>query len=209
MPERWTLASTSVADALAELGESGADAPGGGVLDGVVAYTEGPIGGRAFTVRLCGPERSSRPFGAFLDEVPAGSVIVIDNGGRRGQSVFGGLMAAEARRRGAVAVVVNGDVRDVAEAREIGFGVFARGRTPVSGRPFFRLEATQEQLAWEKVMVAPGDVVVADGDGVVAVPAQHAEAVLDRARAIQDEDARVASDVGSGVPLAKARRAAR
>ena len=208
MPENWAVTSTSVADALAELPTPGPGAAGG-ALAGIVAYSGGPVSGPAFTVRLCPPGESDRPLNAFLDDVPAGSVLVVDNGGRRGHSVFGGLMAAEARRRGAVAVVVNGEVRDVGEARRIGFGVFARGRTPVSGRSFARLAAIQEPLAWEDVTVFPGDVVVADGDGAVAVPAQRAAIVLERARLIEEEDTRLAADVASGVPLslARARRA--
>lgn len=200
----WAVASTSVADALAEHGPTDARAPGG-VLTGIVPYSDGPFCGPAFTVLLCPPDGSERPFNGFLDEVPAGSVLVVDNGGRRGHSVFGGLMATEARRRGALAAVVNGDVRDVAEARHVGFGVFARGRTPVSGRPFARLAAIQEPVDWDGVTIHPGDVVVADGDGVVAVPAQGAASVLERARAIEERDARLAADVAAGVPLALAR----
>jgi 4-hydroxy-4-methyl-2-oxoglutarate aldolase len=205
------VASTSVADALAELGTPGASgAPGtearlGGVLTGVAACTEAALVGPAFTVLLCPPGDSDVLFNAYIDDVPPGAVIVVDNGARRGHSVFGGLMAAEAARRGAVGAVVNGDVRDVEEARQIGFGLFARGRTPVSGRPFARLAATQEPLDWEGVTIRSGDMVVADGEGVVVVPLEHAAAVLERARAIEERDARIAADVATGIPLAVAR----
>lgn len=209
MPQDREVASTSVADALAELDAElgpGAGSPHGGVLSGVVAYTDATVVGAAFTVRLCpAGDDSDVPFNAYLDEVPPGSLVVVDNGGRRGHSVFGGLMAAEAARRGALGAVVNGDVRDVEEARHVGFGLFARGRTPVSGRPFARLAAARGRLDWEGVPVRTGDVVVADGDGVVVVPSEHAEAVLERARAIEERDARFAADVASGMPLTAAR----
>ncbi len=198
------VSSTSVSDAMVELvlPETGLS---GGLLGGIVAYSEAPVSGLAFTVRLCLPEESGRAFNDFLDDVPTGSVLVVDNGGRRGHSVFGGLMAAEARRRGAVAAVVNGDVRDVTEARQMGFCLFARGRTPVSGRHFARLAAVQEPVGWDGITVFPGDVIVADGDGAVAVPARSAASVLERARAIEEEDARMAGEIASGIPLAVAR----
>lgn len=198
------VASTSVSDALAELRLSTAGVKGGALCE-LVAYAAEPVAGPAFTVRLCPPEESDRPFNAFLDEIPAGNVIVVDNGGRRGHSVFGGLMAAEATRRGAVAAVVNGDVRDVDEARQLGIGLFALGRTPVSGRPFVRLAATGDAVEWGGVTIVGGDLVVADGDGAVVVPAAYAAGVLERARAIEEADAALAADVRSGVPLARAR----
>lgn len=199
MQERITVSSTSASDALTQL------AIDGGALTGLVAYTDWPVIGSAFTVRLCTPEESAFPFNSFLEDVPGGSVVVIDNAGRRGRSVFGGLMCAEVMRRGALAAIVKGDVRDVEEARSVGLGLFALGRTPVSGRPLTRLAAAGEAIDWGGVTIEPGDTLVADGDGVVVVPARHAAAVLRRARAIERDDAELMRQVRSGVPLAEAR----
>ncbi len=192
---KHTLTSTSVADAL-----QGAD--GGGVVSGISAYSDLVIVGKALTVRLCGPEESDRPFNDYLDELFDGSVVVVDNRGRRGISVFGGLMAAEALRRGARGAVVNGDIRDVAEARELGFALFALGATPRSGRVNARLEATNEPVDWGGTRIEPRDTIVADEDGVVVVPARHAGDVLERAAALQAADATKLEQVASGIPLA-------
>lgn len=191
------LTSTSVSDALQELGE-------GGVICHFSAQSDLVVVGEAFTVRLCPPERSERPFNDWLDEVPEGSIVVLDNDGRRGMSVMGGLVAAEARRRGARGAIVNGDVRDVAEARELRFGVFALGATPRSGRPNVRVQATNEPITWDGVRIEPGDTIVADEDGVAVVPARHAAKVLERAAAIEARDAVVLKQVTAGVPLARA-----
>lgn len=193
-----TVTSTSTADALQDAG----------ILSGITAFSELVVVGHAFTVRLCGPEDSERPFNDYLDELPEDSVVVVDNGGRRGISVFGGLMAAEALRRGARGAIVNGDVRDVGEARELGFGLFALGATPRSGRADARLEATNVPLDWDGVRIEPGDTVVADEDGVVVVPAQHAAEALGRAAAIQAADVATLQQVLSGVPLAAAQAGA-
>jgi regulator of RNase E activity RraA len=195
-----SLTSTAVSDAMQKVGLDG-------VLGGLTAYGDSVVAGTAFTVRLCGPERSEQPFNAYLDEVPEGSVVVIDSGGLRGFSVFGGLMCAEARRRGAVAAVVRGEVRDAAQARQMGFGLFALGLTPRSGRPLARLESTGVSIDWDGVPVRPGDTVVGDEDGVVAIPARHAETVIGLAAEIETSDEALLREVESGVPLAAAREA--
>jgi regulator of RNase E activity RraA len=186
-----------VSDALQQAGV-------GAAISGITAYSDMTVIGEAFTVRLCEPGQSERPFNAYLDEVPPEAVIVVDFGGRHGISVFGGLMAAEALRRGASGAVVNGDVRDAAEAREIGFGLFALGLTPRSGRLDARLRSTNEPLEWEGVRVEPGDTIVADEDGVVVVPARHAAEVLERAALIEATDADLRTQIATGVPLAVA-----
>ncbi len=193
-----SLTSTAVSDAMERIGLDG-------VLSGLVAYGDSVVVGAAFTVRLCRPEQSERPFNAYLDEVPAGSVIVIDAGGLRGFSVWGGLMSAEARRRGAVAAVVRGEVRDVAQARGMRFGLFALGLTPRSGRPLARLESTGVSIDWDGTTVESGDTVAADEDGVVVVPARHAQTVMDLAVEVEASDAALLEQVDSGVPLAVAR----
>jgi len=193
------LTSTAAADAMQKLGLDG-------FLRGLVAYGDSVVIGTAFTVRLCGPADSDRPFNAYLDELPAGSVAVIDGGGLRGFSVWGGLMCAEARRRGAVAAVVRGEVRDAAQARQMGFGLFAFGLTPRAGTALARLRSTGVTIDWDGVPVAPGDTVVADQDGVIAIPARHAEEVINLAAEIEASDAELLRKVESGVPLTVARQ---
>lgn len=193
------LTSTAAADAMQKLGLDG-------FLGGLTAYGDAVVTGTAFTVRLCSPERSERAFNAYLDELPTGSVVVIDGGGLRGFSVWGGLMCAEARRRGTVAAVVRGDVRDAAQAKAMGFGLFALGLTPRAGTSLARLESTGVTIEWDGIAVAPGDTVVADGDGVIAIPAAHADTVIDLAAQIESSDAELLRQVESGVPLAVARK---
>ncbi len=109
-----------------------------------------------------------------------GDVIVIAGGFDTNYSVWGGIMSMMARRQGVVGVVTDGLVRDCEQIRKSGLAVYASGLTPVGpskdGRGQIGLP-----VSCGGVIVYPGDVVLGDGDGVVVVPQQEAEAVLARA----------------------------
>jgi regulator of RNase E activity RraA len=114
------------------------------------------------------------------------------------------MMAARATARGAVGVIVDGVVRDVAGLRALGLTVHARGAypTPSPGR----------LMPWEidvavqcgGVLVMPGDYLIADLDGVVVVPAAHAEEVARRGAAMNADDAESQRLLAAGKPLDEA-----
>ena len=137
---------------------------------------EGVFAGRAVTAR-CEVNSVSAVLRA-LSEAGVGDVLVAQGPGEVGY--FGELTGAEAVRRGMVAVVVDGMVRDIEKLRTLPLPVFARGLTPHGGLPSGRGEPGVE-LSIGNVVVRPGDWIVGDADGVVVVP-QAAEAeVLRRA----------------------------
>ena len=110
-----------------------------------------------------------------------GDVIVVQAGDDR-MAVADGNVCAVAQRRGVAGLVVDGVVRDVAESRGRAFPVFARGVSPIPGRQ----EGPGEiggPVTCGGVRVNPGDVVVADDNGIVVVPRARAETVLRNARA--------------------------
>ena len=116
-----------------------------------------------------------------------GDVIVVQAGDDR-MAVAGGNVCAVAQRRGVAGLVVDGVVRDVAESRGRGFPVFARGVSPIPGRQ----EGPGEiggSITCGGVRVNPGDVLVADDNGIVVVPRARAETVLRNARARAAENA--------------------
>lgn len=116
-----------------------------------------------------------------------GDVIVVQAGDDR-MAVAGGNVCAVAQRRGVAGLVVDGVVRDVAESRGRGFPIFARGVSPIPGRQ----EGPGEiggSITCGGVRVNPGDVLVADDNGVVVVPRARAETVLRNARARAAENA--------------------
>ena len=114
----------------------------------------------------------------------AGDVVVVDAHGDMSSGVFGEMMLTYFRRKGGAGVVVDGCIRDVAYAKQLGLGIWVRGATPnfhaqTNIAPF----AVNVPVACGGRFVAPGDLIVADDDGAVVVPAALASDVADRAEA--------------------------
>ena len=95
---------------------------------------------------------------------------------------MGGLMGTAMSVRGYSGAVIDGGVRDVAYLRKIGFPVFATGIVPSTSVHHYRFAGAQIPLVCNGVPVNPGDVVVADSDGVAVVPKANAQAVLNLAQ---------------------------
>jgi regulator of RNase E activity RraA len=148
------------------------------------------VAGPAYTVR-CPPGDNLMVHAAIYRAAP-GNVIVVE-AGDVDHAVAGGNVCAVAQRRGVAALVVDGVIRDVAEARERGFPVLARGVIPIPGAKDV-LGALGGPVRIGGVEVRPGDVVVGDEEGVVVVPAARAAAVLEAARARADKDAATTLD---------------
>lgn len=91
---------------------------------------------------------------------------------------MGGLMGTAMAARGYTGAVIDGGVRDVAYLRKIGFPVFATGIVPSTSVRHYRFAGSQIPLICNGVPVSPGDIVVADSDGVVVVPRAEAQPVL-------------------------------
>ncbi len=143
------------------------------------------IAGPACTVR-CAPGDNLMLHAAIYRAAP-GSVIVVE-AGDVDYAVSGGNVCAVAKRRGIAGFVVDGVIRDLAEVREDRFPVFARGVIPIPGgkRELGVLNGT---VRCGGVRVAPGDVVVADEEGIVVVPAAEQDTVLETAGARAAKDA--------------------
>jgi regulator of RNase E activity RraA len=125
-------------------------------------------------------------------------------------------MTAGAQSRGVLGAVVSGRVRDVAEHHAAGFSIFARGTSTVGQAPFTRVAEvqvpvtvnidSQQHGGLPVVTVNPGDLLVADDDGVVCIPKQLEEDVLRLASKGQEVDARCLRDIQSGIGVAESFR---
>jgi regulator of RNase E activity RraA len=125
-----------------------------------------------------------------IDESPKGSVIVIAIGGETNVAVWGGLMTAGAEVNGHAGAVLDGGVRDVTEIRrDSGFQVFSRSVSPSTTVGRFKTISSNVPVVCGGVTVNPGDLVVADLDGVVVVPQAHVDAVLKMATEIEVREA--------------------
>ncbi|CAG9211953.1 Dimethylmenaquinone methyltransferase [Paraburkholderia tropica] len=114
-----------------------------------------------------------------IDESPEGSVIVIGIYGEQNVAVWGGLMTAGAVANRHAGAILDGGVRDITEIRrDYDFPVYSRSVSPGTTVGRFTTLAANIEVECGGVKVNPGDIIVADIDGVVVVPREHAEAVL-------------------------------
>ncbi|MER6988895.1 DUF1932 domain-containing protein [Saccharopolyspora hirsuta] len=117
-----------------------------------------------------------------------GDVLVINGQGDTSRALIGELIAERAKARGVVGMVIDGAARDVAELERIGFGVWARGVSP-AGPYKHGPGQVNVPVAVGGVVACPGDVVVADDDGVIVVPAAEAVTSLLGGRAVEADEA--------------------
>ncbi|WP_420799584.1 RraA family protein [Noviherbaspirillum sedimenti] len=164
------------------------------------------MAGRAFTV-LYGPAaKPAGTVGDFIDDVPAGGVVVLDNGGREDATVWGDIMTELAHKKGIAGTVIDGICRDVAMCRKLGYPVYSRGHWMRTGKDRVQVEAVNVPVNIGNVRVAPGDILRGDADGVVAIPREHEEQVLSVAEEIETAENRIREAVRNGSRLDEARK---
>lgn len=196
----------TVSDAMDELGIVGV-VPAF-VLPPVTIGTR--IVGPALTVRNI--QRSAQIHRAALDKTntqgeseahnlaEAGDVLVIE--GVAGCSNMGGQSATVARRQGFIGAVVDGTVRDPQQYREMGWPVWCRGFTPITGKWRMQTVEINGTVQIGGVQVSPGDLVCADEAGIAFVPHERAAEVLDVARKIDAGDTKRKADIEKGASVA-------
>ncbi|WP_405855887.1 RraA family protein [Streptomyces sp. NBC_01515] len=131
---------------------------------------------------------------AALDHIRPGDILVINALGYDGRAIVGDNLAQRFDVFGAVGAVVDGYVRDGAIIEKLGVPVFARGLTPAG--PFKNGPGTiGEPVAIGGVVVSPGDIVVADDDGVIVIPPHRADEALTAVEAIVAREADLDAEV--------------
>jgi len=203
------LSVSTIVDAMYQLGLPE------GAMEPSVRHIAGPrIQGRARTVgRIVIPRNTNQAamhpklgmaLYEVIDSLTSGDVLVISAEGDASYSTFGDNMALRCSIGGGVGVVTDAAVRDSTEIGEMGFGAYAGG---VSIRPGqFRLLtiSADAPIVCGGVLVNPGDIVIADVDGVVVVPAKEAEAVAKRTIELTDAENRKQKSVREGMSIVEA-----
>jgi len=170
----------------------------------------GRVAGRAFTLRfipmredLATPAAWSSPRSTrvAVEQVPAGSVVVVDAMGVADAGILGDILCARLHRRGAAALVTDGAVRDAQGVQATGLPVWCRGAAAPAAIASLVFAGWQEPIGCGGVAVYPGDFVVADGDGAVVVPAALAEAVAGAAGEQERLEDWILEQVGQGAAL--------
>ena len=159
------------------------------------------IAGRAVTMKIkpAGLQQPKQHLGtAPIEAANPGDIIVIDNGGKLEFSCWGGLLALSAKLKGLSGVVIDGASRDIDEARELGFPVYARGAVPMTARGRVVQESFNQEIQFAGVQCHPGDLVLADGSGVVIIAKEKEEEVVTAAEAIYQKEQEMAAGIRKG-----------
>ena len=162
------------------------------------------IVGRAVTVKIKPPglEKPKQHLGsAAIQAARPGDIIVIDSGGRPDVSAWGGLLSLASKTKGLSGVVIDGACRDIDESREVGFPVFARAVVPMTARGRVVQDSFNQEIQFAGVQVHPGDLVIADGSGVVFIPREKEQEVIKEAEAVAQQEARMAEGIRQGLSV--------
>ncbi|MGE4125825.1 MAG: RraA family protein [Pusillimonas sp.] len=164
------------------------------------------MAGRAYTI-LYGPAASPPgTVGDYIDDVPPGSVVVLDNGGREDTTVWGDILTEIAHVKGVAGTVIDGVCRDVALCRKLGYPVFAKDHWMRTGKDRVQVEATNVPVNIGNARVQPGDILRGDADGVIVIPKEHEEKVLEIAEEIEHAENSIRESIRSGMRLDDARK---
>ena len=183
-------------------------------LHGPVAWTPGKsIAGPALTLQFMPKREDLYGEGEYIDpekqlhrhvlyHAQAGDIVVVDARGDLTAGIFGEMMLTYFKGRGGAGIVIDGCIRDWPNAKDLGLGMWIRGLTPnfhtqTNLMPF----AVNVPVACGGVTVMPGDIIVADDDGAVCVPAALAAKVIEEAGVAHEWEDFSRWKLSQGAPL--------
>jgi len=177
-----------------------------GVVSGLAPLSgSGRIAGRVVTVRLdagAPPPGPPRHLGtAAIERARPGDIIVVEQRTGIEAGAWGGILTLGAMLRDIAGVIADGLVRDIDEARALGFPVFARGCTARTARGRIVERSTGKPVEIGGVTVACGDWAVADGSAAVFIAADRLDEVLSTAERIAAREALMAEALRAGRPI--------
>ena len=192
--------TATVSDALDRLGRPGS-------MLGLAPLFDGArLCGPAFTVRYVAAGSPPGTVGDYLDDVPPGAVVVLDNGGRTDCTVWGDILTAMAADRGIGGTVIDGVCRDVQRGLGLGYPIYSKGRFMRTGKDRVEVSDVGRPVTAGGVHVRAGDLLLGDADGVVTVPCALEEQVTAIAAEIAAREEGIVADILAGTSLAEARR---
>jgi len=136
-----------------------------------------------------------------LDEIPAGSVVVLDMGGDTTSGALGDVIIARLIALGVAGVVADGGMRDGSVIAQMTLPVFARAAAPPPSPRSLMAVGVQEVIGCGGVMVEPGDVVVADGNGVAVIPRHLVDAVAEKGIEQEEVEVWIKAQIERGAKL--------
>ncbi|HVW70573.1 MAG TPA: RraA family protein [Steroidobacteraceae bacterium] len=162
--------------------------------------------GRAYTLQYGPAGNPAGTVGDYIDDVPPGSVVVLDNRAREDGTVWGDILTEIAHRRGIAGTVIDGVNRDIALCLKLGYPVYSRGSWMRTGKDRVQVEGVNVTVSIGGARVRPGDLLRGDADGVVVIPQEHEARVLEAAEEIAAAEHNIREATRQGVRLDEARR---
>jgi regulator of RNase E activity RraA len=195
------LDACAVSDALDKLGLQGA-------VTGLQRLSSTRrISGRVITVRMekdDGRPAASRHLGTTaIEGAEPGDVIVMEQRTGIDAACWGGNLSFGAKQRQVSGVIVDGPARDIDEARDYDFPVFARSATSRTARGRIVETGTNVPITVGDITVNPGDLVVADASAVVFIAQAEIERVLEAAEAIAERERAMVAALKEGTPISQ------
>jgi regulator of RNase E activity RraA len=175
-----------------------------------LAPKQGRVIGRAFTLRfvparedLATPASWGHPIStrAAIEAMPPGAIAVVGAMGVTDAGIFGDILCARLVKRGVTALVTDGAVRDVAGVNNTGLPVWCAGGAAPPSVAGLTFVGWQEPIGCGGVAIFPGDVLVADADGCVVIPAALVEAVTEASVEQERLEAWIVKQVEAGHAL--------
>ena len=194
------LSVAAVSDAMDRLGIAGQ-------CLGIQSISTGNrLAGRAFTLRYipCGIEKGT--VGDYIDDVPPGEVVVLDNAGRLDCTVWGDILTAVAHKRGVAGTVIHGVCRDVARSFELRYPIFSRAKYMRTGKDRVQVDEMNVPVSLGEVQVKPGDILLGSDDGLLTVPKERDQEVLSLAQSISEAEEKILGEALKGMRLDEARK---
>ena len=192
-----TLGSAHLCDALRACGRHFQAVDGG--IRPVAAGMR--VAGPAFTIR-CYPG-ATWAMEKSLELAPPGSVLAVDGAGAADVILMGGLMSTRAKSRGIAGAVLDAAVRDVEDIIALNFPVFSRYVCPRAGT-FAEIGEWQTVICLGRVPIRPNDLIVADQNGVVVVPIELVDQVIEQASKIVHKEEALRKHLEAGRTFAEA-----
>ena len=167
-----------------------------------------PIGRRGFSV--CGPATTVRTMAIdstvvhkAIDLAEPGDVLVIDRTGDTKHACWGEMTSLAAHVRGLAATVVDGPATDVVEIEEMGYLVFSRGVSPITTRSLAQFGEINTVVQCGGVTVSPGDIVLADDNGVLVLPPHQVAELVEHCEPIAQREPTTRQRLRAGEALAE------
>lgn len=164
------------------------------------------LAGRAFTGLYQPVDIAGGTVGDYIDDVPDGCVIVLDNHGRTDVTVWGDILTTVAARRALPGTVIDGVCRDSNRSREVDYPIFSRATYMRTGKDRVQMVGTDVPITLGEIRVRPRDVLVGDADGVVVIPREAEERVIEVATSIETAEQHIRDAVLAGARLDQARK---